>query len=31
MIIGDQEAVSVPLAQAVDDGFKPCSLCEPTG
>jgi hypothetical protein len=29
MIIGDQGAIAVPLAQAVDDGFKPCSLCEP--
>ncbi len=29
MIIGDQEAVALPLEQAVDDGFKPCSLCEP--
>jgi hypothetical protein len=29
MIIGDQDAVAVPLEQALDDGFKPCSLCEP--
>lgn len=31
MIIGDQDAVAVPLEQALDDGFKPCSLCEPAG
>jgi hypothetical protein len=29
MIIGDQDAIAVPYTQAIDDGFKPCSLCEP--
>ena len=28
-IIGDQDAVTIPLSQASEDGFIPCSLCEP--
>lgn len=28
-IIGDQGAEAIPLSQASEDGFIPCSLCEP--
>ncbi|HZE51206.1 MAG TPA: hypothetical protein VE074_16655 [Jatrophihabitantaceae bacterium] len=28
-IIGDQDAETIPLSQASEDGFIPCSLCEP--
>jgi hypothetical protein len=28
LIIKGQGAERVPLDQAVDDGFKPCSLCQ---
>ena len=29
MIIKDQDAEPIPLAQATEDGFMPCSMCEP--
>jgi hypothetical protein len=29
MIIQDQDAEPIPLAQATEDGFMPCSMCEP--
>jgi hypothetical protein len=29
LIIRDQPSEPIPLAQAVEDGFMPCSLCEP--
>jgi hypothetical protein len=29
-IIQGQEAEPIPLDQAIEDGFMPCSLCEPT-
>lgn len=29
MIIQDQDAEMIPLEQAVEDGFMPCSMCEP--
>lgn len=29
-IIQGQEAEPIPLDQALEDGFMPCSLCEPT-
>jgi hypothetical protein len=27
--IAGQEAEAIPLEQAVEDGFSPCSLCDP--
>src|SRR4029077_13010651 len=29
MIIKDQDAEEIPLEQAAEDGFIPCSMCEP--
>jgi hypothetical protein len=29
LIIKDQSAEPIPLAQATEDGFMPCSMCEP--
>lgn len=29
LILKDQDAEPIPLAQATEDGFMPCSLCEP--
>ncbi len=29
MIIKDQDAEPIPLTQATEDGFMPCSMCEP--
>ncbi|MCW2496484.1 hypothetical protein [Jatrophihabitans sp.] len=29
LIIRDQDSEAIPLGQAVEDGFMPCSLCEP--
>lgn len=29
LIIKDQDAEPIPLAQAAEDGFMPCSMCEP--
>jgi hypothetical protein len=29
MIIKDQDAEPIPLSQATEDGFMPCSMCEP--
>lgn len=30
MIIKDQAAEPIPIGQATEDGFMPCTLCEPT-
>jgi len=29
MIIKGQDAEPIPYEQAIEDGFMPCSLCEP--
>lgn len=31
MIIKGQDAEPIPYQQAIDDGFMPCSLCDPNG